>query len=452
MLTKVKFTCVLRHFLIFVSALQTGFTYSPSKPVRLGHMYSDSDFNSSRQYLRSVALIPGILLVVGIFLSLSILIWSILKCCFPALSGGPDTTRISGLGVKMIAARYAVVIICACILIILMNQFGLIGNQLFVRKGFKITEGNLIFLKNLFGSLENYFRFLVQNSSDISSSLNSSNCTFAKNNLEDGVTQYHRSVIRYGRDVHTLAYWTSTILSVFRSYLVYYQTVIFFTIYGLVLLTGFLNMISQRCESASGVKVGVCFSTLTFSCLVVAAAIWLTSIFVTADFCLAPVDNILKFNFTQADQSAIRYFSSCAGPNEFQVAAGTAQRGLTQVEQALNFSLSVPFGPCQADPYLVLMRARVTEALSVLNAVDNSLDCPPIRGAFWSAVGSGLCHFTYYGISYIWISQFTLSFLMFVITIAGSLSYQYLNVPITSPFRSNDGDDSNGQNENKNAC
>ena len=198
-------------------------------------------------------------------------------------------------------------------------------------------------------------------------------------------------------------------------------------VYALAISAALLFIIFQFFKLQMGLKIAIVRGEVTFLLLLFLCALWLILCIGMSDLCIDPVNNILGLVPAGEVHNTTAYFSTCAGQNSLLHDVNTAKSYTSLLNTTVYQLLYTPGSSCAGDQGLIEIRAASLRSYSVCGDVEAAVACQPVKAILEDFLFTGVCNQLFSGILSIWSSQLVTSFLLFLLLILGSISYQYFD-------------------------
>jgi len=188
----------------------------------------------------------------------------------------------------------------------------------------------------------------------------------------------------------------------YHEYLVDYYQYFLFGFYGLIMFCCVWYALSACFKSKVLANGGTCFSQLFLMVLFVLCTILMIALMLSADFCMDPSDNLLQMlDYNSTTYQSTSYYLTCSGYNPLQNYVSEANYYLNKLNQSVTTLLDTY---CQNNSYLVQVVDNIGESKSLLESMQDLLDCSTIRGYYDSIIETGYCADIFQGTYLFWLA------------------------------------------------
>ena len=145
-----------------------------------------------------------------------------------------------------------------------------------------------------------------------------------------------------------------------------------------------------------------------------------------SDFCMEPTNNMLAV-VPEDSYDTIAYYATCNGTNPIVEPLGDAYATVLLWNETIT-TLTEPGGDCEGNPYLIACYEDIDDILGNLTMIAETAACPPIQDEWANIFNDAVCDSGFYGIFFVWASQFTAIAFLFVLMVISSLLFKYFGL------------------------
>jgi hypothetical protein len=411
------------------------YNYEPSQFVKFGQLLGQSTFSPSISLSLpppTGVLVVGIIFAIGLLSCICLNVTFLFKCCcriIPSRNKYIANDSHAAIKMRIKGNVVAFVLFLFCLLLVSVDQLIIISDQVQLNQGIGQINTAVNNIGNVVTSLKDNGNKLVTIGNDLSLQLTTTTCLSAQAQIGTYISSYVSSAKSFQSATSSLN-MISSISGYISLYGIQYRTVILLAIYIIPILTALFFVLFQALEKKIGMRFAIIWGQLSFLLLLVLSAIFLVLTLVSALFCMNPMGNIMSVVPAGVASNVTSYYTSCTGNNQLFVYTSKA----TNYAQSINSTLYSLQQVCPTDTPLKNMQQDSITVFNTIKAVENSLACDYLQTQIHDLVEVGYCTNTYNGIGLIWISLITSDFLLFIIMIIASYSYQYYNLRFNKIF------------------
>ena len=403
-------------------------TYAPSDFVKYGHRLTNEDFSATTEYLQRVLYSPIVIAGLGFLALLALLTALLFRCCCEGCKCKPDP---SSDHYKKDQFSNTVIFYLLCLLVLVIDQLVFMGNTE-IDSGISTFNDALHTTENIVTDIQNNGTVLTQlggtltfnyNDLDTSCSL-SSNSAFS--DVKDYLITYNDSISIFTDIVAPLSGNFDTVSGYMDQYAGFYRTIALYVIWALAMVAVFFFIIAKCCSSLCMMQFSIFFAVCVYLLYLLLGIPWVITTSLGADLCMAPSYNVIKSLPGDSLRNLTTYYSTCEGASTINNAVTSGVSALLE----LNSSLATlrQSGYCPQVSYITAMQDTTGDVVLALEVIrDKTLACERFQNLWFEILNTGLCEELYTGIFYIWGSQLVTSFLLFVLIIVSTFTYQYFD-------------------------
>lgn len=376
-------------------------------------------------YTKSLLPIPVIIACIGtiaiIFLSLSLCF----RTCCTSLRCMPMFNKDGTLPFSAFATTALPVIIGVfCVFAIVANQAVLFGNR-DLNDAVHIIKNAFSFLANAFNNLYVDGIILENNADALQTNTTAavdSGCVAAATltpdiqSFQDNVDSYMNYVSPLPGEVAHARHKITTIG-------VHDKNASLWVLYVAAWVVTLLYIFGQSCRSKVALQSGISITTVLMEVLICFCAAEMVLLIGLGDFCMAPQHNFLQAMSNASNYPTIEYYVTCEGDAPFEDDIQSARNYLNLVSTNIDLLQTT----CPGNEYVDNLAEIIPRVYGALDDISNNTDCGPYMVQAQTVLEHGVCHSGFQGFFTVWVSQYLLTFCLFVVTVAASLSYQYFD-------------------------
>lgn len=421
----------------------------PDKEITYDNAYMDSSY----------LLLPLILFGLGM---LSIILFHLTgiaayfcncKLCVPLTD---ETSKVfpSGLiinkrTINNIANKYKTQLFRALLIFVVIvaviDQLNLLNIiPLFVRSpliytGFNLIRESIVFCKSFVQDIYSIIYSLDVNGDALSKSITSSTCSYLVDETVDDLASFQDAITTSlsvtASSKSTLSDIVDQLNQNFRDEYIYLLMIL---VYLLPIITIALLIRGYRKNSISTMKFSIGFGSVSYVIMLSLCVLWLVALTIIVNVCDGdPLVNILSITGSDdPDKAAATYYdyfkcTSNTPPdslNSHLVVANDSLYGMAaSIDDLMN-------GACISDAVALLtVKSKLLNDMApLITELSDSFDCQELRKQFYTnPVTNGICIDLLEGMLFVWVSQQSICFFLFLIFFLSSILYQY--IPRTTP-------------------
>eukprot|EP01041_Mallomonas_annulata_P000596 gene596-1152_t len=417
--------------------------YTPNEYVKFGHSFSSSNIEISMGYLTAVLKVPAALFILGLLSLIFLNVGFIGRCCCTRCECGPEKTppldSHPDVWIERIRRKgqfYVFGVFILGILIVSINQLIFIGSD-YMDKGTSTSVDTLNSIKTIFVRFDTDGKLLTNYGTSMSADLASTSCSQAKSQISSLLSSYNSKVDSFNSLVRPTIRNLDSTKENTQLYTIYYRQLGMYGVYAIGIVSALIFIICQYFRTTCGLKFAMVWGEISYFIILIITALLLIVTVVLSDFCYDP--NYFVQNVIPSDnlKNVTSYFSTCKGVNPLQNFINTAETSALQMNSSISLLLYTSGSPCAGDSYLISMQQTSLDIFDTINDVSNNLLCKDLKAIWDTFIESGICNNIYMGFFSIWTTQLVTSFLLFLLIIMASISYQYFDPRIEFSERNN---------------
>eukprot|EP01041_Mallomonas_annulata_P000597 gene597-1154_t len=375
-------------------------TYKPTEVISNVHAISeisDGNFNRTKEYFVNTAIIPAIILGLGVLSFILFNVGLVFRLCCPSCAMGPRNVLLPNEDIATLERKNSErklgwevsfsVFLFSTLLCGLCIYFG----NYYIIQAVRIIDPAILEARNLFLKVGNKTNTIALYGNDLQITLSSSNCSVfepAYNELAPEIQKY----IKISSTTSDESYRIATLAT------------------------------NICCAAFS-----ICTGEFIFLIIICICSAWLFLTFILADFCIAPVDNFIKLMPEGTAREAATYYTTCIGTSPFATPLQKANSILSMFGNLVDLLVTFPLSPCVGDDSLERGQGLSGQVMNALTVLSNTTSCPLIREQFQKFAYRGICGKLFLGVSSLWLSQILTSFFLLLTIITSSVACQYFN-------------------------
>lgn len=419
-------------------ALSAGLGYSPSIEIKDGHYISNSaTFDANATYLWAVLLVPGILLAAGILSLIFFNVGLLFRCCLVRCKCAPKTFAPYGVtpevwanNVKRRGKKWGISVLALSVLVIFTDHVIYYGNDQ-LNQGVSKVKDTVSSVARIFSDLNSDGNVLSAYGVQMRNALTLSSCSQAKSTIAHYLDTYDAAANSFSATAYSAQSHASGANTLIDTYFVYYRQISVYSLYALVVGGAVFIILSQIFGSVCSMKFAIFINNIVFFILIILAAVTMTLSAMTADFCMDPNESVLRVApVGGSTKSVLAYYTTCKGINPLNQYISNANSSVIALNNSLTALLTTSGSPCASDIYLKTIRSSALGVFNEMNIVQQGVACSVIQPIWDNFLSDSMCGHLYTGWFSLWLVFLVTSFLLFLLLITASISYQYFDFRI----------------------